>query len=68
MGWSEWFEENACLGILYCSVSTLSVKTTCTTSAVKLLSSASQHLWMTSSLASQKQSAEFFFFFFFVFV
>lgn len=53
------FEENACLGIFYCFVSTLTVKTTYTTSAVKLLCSASQHLWMTSSLASQKQSAEF---------
>ena len=51
--------ENACFGILYCFVSTLSVKTTCIILAVKLLVSASQHMWMTSILASQEQSAEF---------
>lgn len=69
MKWSEWcvgnFRRdagavgNACLGIVYCFVPTQSVKTTWASTAVKLHSSASQHLWMTSSLASQKQSAEF---------
>lgn len=58
---AEWqrLKKMRVLGFSYSFVSTLTVKKTCTASAVKLLSPASEHLWMTSGLASQKQSAEF---------
>lgn len=63
-GWWDWWRKKSLpwdfmlLFFLLLPVPAVRVKTTCTTSAVKLLPSASQHLWMTGNLASLKQSAE----------